>query len=223
MTLPNGNARIRERLVRQITGLYAVTPENSDTGRLAHKVEAALSGGTRIVQYRSKSRNAAADRAQADRILALCRTHQALFIINDDLELALATGADGLHIGDGDGDVAAVRARLPDTVLLGVSCYDQPALAAKAIGDGADYVAFGSVFASSVKPDAVRAPPELIARARPGISVPIVAIGGITLDNARSVIDAGADSLAVITALFDAPDIAATATSFQHLFERRPS
>jgi thiamine-phosphate pyrophosphorylase len=211
--------RIRPR--RSVAGLYAITPEDTDTGRLARRVEAALSGGAGLLQYRSKSAAAAVRRAQAERLLGLCRRHGALLIINDDLELALSLRADGVHLGRDDGDVAAARERLPAGTLLGVSCYERIELATAAVDAGADYVAFGSAFASPTKPGAVRAPRELYAQARARLAVPIVAIGGITLENARLVIDAGADAIAVITAVFDAADVKAAAAAFCDLFQHR--
>lgn len=204
-----------------VAGLYAITPEDADTDRLARNVQAALAGGASLIQYRSKSSDAAARRAQGERLLDVCRRAGATLIVNDDLELALAIGADGVHLGRDDGDVAAARARLGANRLLGVSCYDRLELAIAAVAAGADHVAFGSAFASPTKPEAVRAPPALFTQARARLRVPIVAIGGITPENARLVIEAGADAVAVITALFDAKDIAAAATAFCTLFQRR--
>jgi len=210
-----------QRTVATVAGLYAITPEDANTGRLARKVQAALAGGASLLQYRSKSPDAAARRAQGERLLGLCRRAGVPLIVNDDLELALAIGADGVHLGREDGDVAAARARLGADRLLGVSCYDRLELAIAAVAAGADHVAFGSAFASPTKPEAVRAPPELYAQARTRLGVPIVAIGGITPENARLIIEAGADAVAVITALFDAEDIAAAAAAFRSLFQRR--
>ncbi len=195
-------------------GLYAITPE-----RLA-RVEDALAAGTLCaLQYRAKGADAATRRRDSERLLDRCRAHRVPFIVNDDLELAIAIGADGLHLGRDDGDLAAARARLPGR-LLGVSCYDRPELAERAIAAGADYVAFGSVFPSPTKPGAVRAPLALFARS---LGVPKVAIGGITLQNAPQVLAAGADCLAVITDLFDAPDVAVRARQYGRLFEHEPA
>ena len=206
---------------RAVKGLYAITPEEPDTARLARKVEAALAGGAGVIQYRSKSVDAPRRRAQARALLARCRRSGALFIVNDDLELALAIGADGVHLGRDDGDIAAARTRIGPGMLLGASCYNRLDSALAAVAAGADYVAFGSAFASPTKPDAVRAPLELFRRARAQLSVPIVAIGGITKENALAVIEAGADAVAVITAVFDAGDVAAAAASLSGLFQRR--
>lgn len=201
-----------------VRGLYAITPEDADTVRLCARVGAALRGGARIVQYRNKLLTAGEQRIQAEALLSLCRTHQVPFIVNDDLELACAIDADGVHLGRTDGDLAAARARLGSAKLLGASCYNQFALAQQAIERGADHVAFGSVFASTTKPGNVRAPLELFGRARAELGVPSVAIGGITPENAPALVAAGADVLAVISALFDAPDITEQAQRFQRLY-----
>lgn len=197
-----------------LRGLYAITPPDLSG------VEAALaSGALCALQYRAKEANATARRRDAEALLARCRAHGVPLIVNDDLELALAIGADGVHLGRDDGDLAEARARLPGR-LLGASCYDRAELAERAVAAGADYVAFGSVFPSPTKPGAVRAPLTLFAR---DYGVPKVAIGGITLDNAPQVIAAGADCLAVITDLFDAPDVAVRARQYGRLFEHEPA
>ena len=195
-------------------GLYAITPE-----RLARVEDALASGALCALQYRAKQAGAATRRRDAERLLARCRAHGVPLIVNDDLELALAIGADGVHLGRDDGELAAVRARLPGR-LLGASCYDRAELAERAVAAGADYVAFGSVFPSLTKPAAVRAPLTLFARE---FGVPKVAIGGVTLDNAPQLLAAGADCLAVITDLFDAPDVAARARQYGRLFEHEPA
>jgi thiamine-phosphate pyrophosphorylase len=199
-------------------GLYAITPDLNDTELLLQKVTLALRGGARILQYRNKQAGCDLACVQATALRALTREYGAIFIINDGVDLAMAVGADGVHLGGEDGDLAAARARLPHGMLLGASCYNDPALAHAAIAAGADYVAFGAVFQSGTKPLARRASPELIAKACAEITVPIVAIGGITPDNAPEVVQAGADSIAVIGALFDAPDIEAQARRFVACF-----
>ena len=204
-----------------VAGLYAITPEDANTDRLARKVTAALAGGASLIQYRSKSRDATLRRAQAERLLVLCRPAGATLIVNDDPEVALAIGADGVHLGRQDGDVAAARARLGAHRLLGVSCYDRLELAIAAVAQGADHVAFGSAFASPTKPEAPRAPSALFTQAKTRLRVPIVAIGGITPENADLVIDAGADAVAVIAAVFGAEDIATAAAAFCRHFQRR--
>jgi thiamine-phosphate pyrophosphorylase len=147
---------------------------------------------------------------------ARCRTRGVPFIVNDNIDLAVACDAHGVHLGRDDGDLAAARARLKGRI-LGVSCYDSIDVARAAVAAGADYIAFGSVFASATKPSAVRAPHNLFVEAR-ALGVPMVAIGGITLENAPQLIAAGADAVAVISDLFDAPDVAARARAYGKLF-----
>jgi thiamine-phosphate pyrophosphorylase len=197
----------------KLRGLYAITPEAGGSAGLLARVRAALEGGAAAVQYRRK-KSATVEEAKA--LAALCRSKGALFIVNDDPQLALASGADGVHVGADDGDLAAIRRKMKGK-LLGVSCYSSLEAARAAVAAGADYIAFGSVFPSPTKPGAVRAPLSLFAEAR-ALGVPLVAIGGITLENARQVIGAGADALAVISDLFDAPDVRKRAEQFQKLF-----
>ena len=204
-----------------VRGLYAVTPDEPDIGSLTRKVRKALAGGARILQYRNKSANAAVRREQGTALLALCREARIPFVINDDLDLARAIRADGLHLGRDDVSIAVARAQLGEDKLLGVSCYDRLELALAAREAGADYVAFGSAFPSSTKPEATRAPLSLYREARARLDLPIVAIGGITTENAHNVIEAGADAVAVISALFDSPDIEAAARSFSRLFDKK--
>jgi len=198
-----------------------VTPDEPDIGSLTRKVRKALAGGARILQYRNKSANAAVRREQGTALLALCREARIPFVINDDLDLARAIRADGLHLGRDDVSIAAARAQLGGDKLVGVSCYDRLELALAAREAGADYVAFGSAFPSSTKPEATRAPLSLYREARARLDLPIVAIGGITTENAHNVIEAGADAVAVISALFDSPDIEAAARSFSRLFDKK--
>jgi len=204
-----------------VAGLYAITPDESDSARLRDKVCAAIEGGARLVQYRNKVASHSLQREQVRLLLPCCRQAGVPLIVNDDLALARECGADGLHLGSEDGDLAAARRILGPAVLLGASCYDRPELAQRAQQEGADYVAFGSVFGSSTKPGAVRAPLSLFREARALVSLPMVAIGGITPDNAPEAIAAGADALAVISALFDAADVRTAAQRFSTLFEKR--
>lgn len=204
-----------------LSGLYAVTPDLADTTDLLRRVGQALLGGLRLLQYRNKPAAAALRREQAGALLALCRAQGVPLVINDDLQLALEIGADGAHLGREDGDLAAARAALGPGKLLGISCYDDIGRAREAKRVGADYVAFGSFFASPTKPAAVRAPLTLLAEARNELGLPVCAIGGITLQNAPQLIAAGADLLAVITDLFEAPDIRARAAAYTSLFSER--
>ena len=204
-----------------LSGLYAVTPDLADTTDLLRRVGQALQGGLRLLQYRNKPAAAALRREQAGALLALCRAQSVPLVINDDLQLALEIGADGAHLGHEDGDLAAARAALGPGKLLGISCYDDIGRAREAKRVGADYVAFGSFFASPTKPAAVRAPLTLLGAAKAGLGLPVCAIGGITLQNAPQLIAAGADLLAVITDLFEAPDIRARAAAYTSLFSER--
>ena len=188
-------------------GIYAVTPEHRSGAELAGAVAAAVENGVRAVQYRDKSSDPARRGRDAAALLAICRPHGVPLIINDDVELAHATGADGVHLGRDDEGLAAARARLGDGAIIGISCYDEPERALAAARSGADYVAFGSFFPSVTKPGAVRATTELVAAVRPRIEVPIVAIGGITADNAPPLLESGVDLLAVVSAIFGARDI----------------
>jgi thiamine-phosphate pyrophosphorylase len=203
-------------------GVYAITPETADTGRLLTQVEAALLGGVAAVQYRDKSSDVARRHEQASELVALCRRFAVPLIINDDLRLADLTDADGVHLGRDDGGLREARIILGRDKFVGASCYQSLDLAEAAQAAGADYVAFGSFFASPTKPAAPRAGLDLLREAAPRIHVPLVAIGGITLANAPSLLDAGADSLAVLSALFDAPDIRAAAQALNQLFETEP-
>jgi thiamine-phosphate pyrophosphorylase len=203
----------------RLKGLYAVTPDLADTADLLRRVGQALLGGVQLVQYRNKRADAALRREQAAALLAACRRHGARLVINDDLPLALSLGADGAHLGREDGDLAAARAALGPGRLLGVSCYDELERAREAKRIGADYVAFGSFFASPTKPAAVRAPLTLPAAAKAELGLPVCAIGGIALQNAPQLIAAGADLLAVISDLFEAPDIRARAAAYACLWQ----
>lgn len=205
----------------EVCGLYAVTPDVADTPDLLATAEAALAGGARLLQYRNKSASTALRLLQGRALLALCREYQVPLIINDHLDLALALDADGLHLGAEDGSLTAARTRLGPEKILGASCYGELERAREAERLGAGYVAFGSFFSSSVKPGAMRAPLALLRNAKRRLSVPVVAIGGITLDNAPQLIAAGADCVAVVSALFGANDVRLAARRFSALFARR--
>jgi len=199
----------------KLRGLYAITPESGESAVLLGQVARALEGGIACLQYRRKARQST---REALALAALCRASGVPFIVNDDVGLALAVNADGVHLGRDDGDVATARLKLKEK-LLGVSCYDSLAAARGAVEAGADYIAFGSVFASPTKPGAVRAPLSLFSEAR-SLGVPLAAIGGITLENAPQVLAAGADALAVISDLFDAADVAGRARAYGKLFRQ---
>lgn len=199
------------------SGVYALTPECADTTRLLQMTGAALKGGVAAVQYREKTGDVALRFEQASELLALCRQYKVPLIINDDLRLADLTDADGVHVGREDASLREARVILGPEKIIGVSCYQSLDLARKAQADGADYVAFGSFYASPTKPQAARAPLQLLQGAAE-LQLPVVAIGGITLDNALALIEAGADAIAVISALFDAPDIEMAARDLNRLF-----
>lgn len=205
----------------RLKGLYVLTDERRG-GDLLEAVAAALAGGAVIVQYRDKS--AAARRiAEARQLRELTRRHGAVFIVNDDPWLAAESGADGVHLGRDDPDIAAARELLGGRAIIGVSCYDSLELGRGAVAEGANYVAFGSVYPSPTKPAAVRASLELFAAAKYELGVPICAIGGITPGNVGPVVAAGADMVAVISAVFSAPDIEQAASEFADIAPNRSS
>jgi thiamine-phosphate pyrophosphorylase len=202
-------------------GLYAITPDDPDTPRLLSRAAAALDGGAAWLQYRNKAAAAELRAAQAAALQPLCARYRVPLIINDDWRLAARLGADGAHIGADDGDLAAARELMGPDALIGASCYDSVALARLAVGAGASYVAFGAFFPSPTKPHARRASPSLLGEAAT-LGVPRVAIGGINLDNAPDLVAAGADLLAVISAVFDAADPARAARAFAACYGTKP-
>lgn len=197
--------------------LYAIADTDALNERLIPAAEAALRGGVRWLQYRDKSADASRRQREASELLRLCRHYGASLIINDDVNLALAVGAQGVHLGQGDGDPAHARQRLGNEAIIGVTCHASPTLARQAKAAGASYVAFGRFFPSLTKPDATPAPLDLLRQVRASFGLPVVAIGGITLDNGAVLLSAGADWLAVSHDLFSAPDIEARARAYQHL------
>lgn len=203
----------------RLSGLYAITDTSLAKGHgLVGQVRAAIAGGVRIVQYRDKTTDDRRRLEEATALQALCRPLGVPLIINDDVALAAAVGADGVHLGRDDPALATARERLGPDAIIGISCYDRYALAETARAAGADYVAFGSFHPSATKPDAVRADPGLLRRAHRELGLPTVAIGGISPENGRALIDAGADMLAVIRGLFAQPDIHAAAQAYAALF-----
>lgn len=204
-----------------INGLYAVTPDLANTALLLKQTQQALTGGARAVQYRNKIADEKLRLTQAAALRELCRHNGAMLIINDHVGLACEIDADGVHVGINDAAVAQARTQLGPGKIIGASCYNNLQHARAAATQGADYVAFGSFFSSSVKPDAVRAPLALLREARQQIGLPVVAIGGITLANAPELIAAGADAIAVITAVFAAADVETAAREFHRLFQAK--
>lgn len=204
----------------RLHGLYAITDTQLCPGaQLALNVTAALHGGARIIQYRDKGSDSARRLRAAQSLVDICHSHNALLIINDDVELAAACRADGVHLGQDDVDLARARERLGTEATIGVSCYNDMERARNAALAGADYVAFGRFFPSQTKPDANAASRETLSNARRELDLPLVAIGGITPDNGGLLIEAGADMLAVIHGVFGQPDIAAAARRYAALFE----
>ena len=209
-------ARFAER------GLYAIADTTFATGAaLERAVSAAIAGGARVIQYRDKSADGRRRRREAGALRALCRLHGVPLIVNDDVALALEIDADGVHLGREDTALEEARECLGDRFVIGVSCYDEIERAENAQTRGADYVAFGSMFPSTTKPEAVPAGIGVIERARPRVRVPIVAIGGITPDNGGSLVEAGADMLAVVSGVFAHRDPREAASRYARLFENR--
>lgn len=206
-------------------GLYAITDSTlmPDDETMLAQLTQALDGGARIVQYRDKSSDSAHRLRQAQRLNELCTRYAVPLLINDDVELALASGAAGVHLGQQDGSLTAARQRLGSAAIIGITCHDQLDLALQARAGQADYVAFGAFFPSATKPEAKPAPLSLLHRARQQLDCPIVAIGGISVDNAAQIIEAGADMVAVIHALFASADIQARAEQFARLFNDSPA
>ncbi len=197
-------------------GLYAIT--ESDSENLIKKVTLALEGGVKILQYRNKNANIQQQLQEAIELATLCKKFDTHFIINDDIYLAHKVMADGVHLGREDGSLTEARELLGGRAIIGVTCYQDINIAIEAEKQGADYVAFGSFFASPTKPQAPRASLDLLQQAKQQLSLPICAIGGITLDNASILIDSGADMIAVISSLFATDNITATATQFSAKF-----
>lgn len=198
-------------------GLYLLTPEESDTARLLARVAPVLAEAS-VLQYRNKAASDALRVQQIEALLPLCRAAGVPLLVNDDPDLARAAGADGAHLGEHDATLAHARHVLGANAIIGVSCYDDLARARRAAAQGADYIAFGAFFPSTTKPGARRAAPALL-RATRSLQLPCVAIGGITPDNAASLIRAGADLVAVISGVFDAPDPVAAARAYRACFQ----
>ncbi|MBB3227760.1 thiamine-phosphate pyrophosphorylase [Luteibacter sp. Sphag1AF] len=196
-------------------GVYAITDGPRDD--LFAAVEAALAGGARLLQYRDKTKDAARRLAEASELSSICARYDATFIVNDDVALAAQVGA-GVHLGREDGDVATARAALGEDAVIGVSCYNSIERARELASAGADYLAFGAMYPSTTKPHAPHASLDVLRQAA-ALGLPMVAIGGITPENAPPVLDAGADYLAVVSAIFAASDIQTATRRFANLFD----
>jgi thiamine-phosphate pyrophosphorylase len=201
-----------------IKGLYAITPDMADLNTLVHKTQLVIEGGAFMVQYRSKIQDRAVKIQQCAAILRLCREYDVPCIVNDDVEMCRILEADGVHLGENDDNIAEVRRILGEDAIIGSSCYDQLDRAKQAQKEGATYVAFGAMFPTPTKPNAPRATLELLREAKSEIEIPIVAIGGITVNNAHDVIEAGVDAIAVITSLYESNSIKETAETFLKMF-----
>lgn len=202
----------------RISGLYAITPDLSNTGELLNKTRQVLEGGAQLVQYRNKSAHDALRREQAGLLLQLCREHRVPLIINDHIELTVALDADGVHLGRDDVSITEARRKLGQGKIIGVSCYNHLELALQAQALGSDYAAFGAFFPSATKTDTVPVPANLISQAKQKITIPLVGIGGIRLTNAATVIQSGCDAIAVCNDLFAAENTAAQAEQYTRLF-----
>jgi len=204
-----------------IKGLYAITPDSADLNTLIQKTKSAIEGGAFMVQYRSKIQDRDVKMQQCAAILRLCREHNVPCIVNDDVEMCRTLKADGVHLGEEDDNIAEVRHILGDDAIIGSSCYDQLDRAKSAQKEGASYVAFGAMFPTSTKPNAPRATLALLKDAKREIEIPIVAIGGITVNNAHDVIKTGIDAIAVINSLYEAKSIKETAETFAKMFHQK--
>ncbi|HEY4074333.1 MAG TPA: thiamine phosphate synthase [Herbaspirillum sp.] len=199
-------------------GLYLVTPDWDDTGKLLRVSEQALQGGAVMLQYRHKTAGVAQALDQAGALLALCRRYGVPMIINDNVGLCMALDADGVHVGGTDASIASVRTALGDEKIIGASCYGSMALAQKAAAAGASYLAFGGFYSSQVKQYEVGTPPELIAEVKRSVALPVVVIGGMTVENAAPLVAQGADMVAVISSVYAATEPQAAAQAFGGLF-----
>lgn len=201
----------------KMQGLYLVTPDWIDTDRLLDVTGRALDAGATLVQYRNKTAGALREE-QAGALLTLCRRHGTPLVINDHVELCMRLDADGVHVGGTDAPVAAVRAALGPARIVGASCYGRFALAQAAQDAGASYVAFGGFYPSRVKVYEVSTPPHIVAQAKAQLQVPVVVIGGMTAENARPLVELGADMVAAISSVYLAEDAGAAARQFAALF-----
>lgn len=206
---------------KAVRGLYVIADTGIIVKDLVRTVAKAIEGGARVVQYRDKSDNAAGRSSDAISLRDLCRQHGVTFIINDDVELTRQINADGVHLGKEDADIISARQQLGANFIIGVSCYNELERGCNSIAAGANYIAFGSFYSSTVKPDAVRASETLLTQAKQDFTVPVVAIGGITPENGARLVAAGADALAVITGVFQSDDICAAARQYAKLFNNR--
>lgn len=213
--------RKKNKVPIALHGLYAITDGALMSGdQLLNNVRQAIEGGARLIQYRDKSHHTSHHQCEANALLELCRKHHVPLIINDDVALAKEIHADGAHIGQSDMSLENARSILGNNFIIGVTCHNDLSLALTAQQGGADYVAFGCFFPSATKPNAVQADVSLLALAKQQLTIPIAAIGGITLENAKPIVEAEADMLAVVHSLFNSTDVRQAAMNFAKLFDR---
>lgn len=201
-----------------MNGLYLVTPDWDDTGKLVAASEQAIAGGATLLQYRHKTASDALRAEQASALLALCRRLNVPLIINDHVELCEALDADGIHVGGTDASVADVRARVGKDKIVGASCYGDLQLARNAAAAGASYVAFGGFYPSRVKKYAVTTAPDIVSQAITELDVPVCVIGGMTVENSKPLVALGAHMVAAISSVYAADDAHAAASEFTNLF-----
>lgn len=199
-------------------GLYLVTPNWDDTGKLLEMTEAALQAGAALVQYRHKDADPALRREQGAALLALCRRYGRPLVINDHVALCLTLDADGVHVGGTDASVREARAALGPNKIVGASCYGDLELARAAQRDGATYAAFGGFYPSTVKRYTFVTQPDILLEARRQLSLPLVVIGGMTPANAEPLVARGAHMVAAITSVYQAADPGAAVRAFDALF-----
>jgi len=204
--------------MKALKGLYIVTPDWDDTGKLVQATDLALQGGAVLVQYRHKTADAALRSEQATALLQVCRKHGVPFIINDHLELCLALDTDGIHVGGTDASVAQVRAAVGPDKIVGASCYGTLQLARDAQAAGASYVAFGGFYPSRVKKYDFKTAPEIVAQSKAEIGLPVVVIGGMTVENCTPLITQGADLVAAISSVYMQENVSEAARGFAALY-----
>jgi thiamine-phosphate pyrophosphorylase len=202
-----------------LSGLYVITDENLiPEHQLLQQIKTVVSHGAKIVQYRAKSTPNSAQLRQAKQLSEYCHDAGALFLINDNLDLAIASNADGVHLGQNDTAITVARQTLGPQAIIGITCHQSIELALLAEHNSANYVAFGRFYPSRTKPSATKAEISVLIEARKKLTVPIVAIGGITPDNGKPLISAGADMLAAIQSVFGSPTPDKVCETFQTLF-----
>ncbi|WP_426110512.1 thiamine phosphate synthase [Massilia sp. PWRC2] len=202
-----------------MNGVYLVTPDWDDTAALLARTEQALQAGVAMLQYRHKGADPALRLQQAAQLLALCRRYAVPLIINDHIDVCMELGADGVHVGGCDASVAAARAQLGDQAIIGASCYGERALALRAAGEGASYVAYGGFYPSRVKQYAVTTAADIVDWSCATVTLPAVVIGGMTPANAAPLVARGAAMVAAISSVYGAPSAAAAVRQFRALFD----